>query len=236
MRGNTDPAQYASDGTALAVSGVAGAIFLLAAHNLLQIVAPAGAARDRAMELTVQTAPPETPPAPPLPRPPAPQRPKPNLVPLARTAVPADPVPVIDEPAPLDAALVAAATPPAPPISGEAHPDLDAQYAAQLRADINRRTRPPDTLEYRLRHPAGEVRVRFAVLRDGESREVTVLHSSGSPLLDEAALNIVAAGRYAPMPAKVFAGEARHTFVVTIEFRPPSLALRTTVAPGSTTA
>ena len=161
MRGNRDPAQYASDATALTVSGVAAAIFLLAAHNLLQIVAPAGVARDRAMELTVYTAPPETPPAPPLPRPPAPQRPKPNLAPLVRTPAPADPVPVIDEPAPLDAALLAAAMPPPPPISGESHPDLDAQYAAQLRADIDRRTRPPDSVEYRLRHPAGEVRVRF---------------------------------------------------------------------------
>jgi periplasmic protein TonB len=236
LRANADPAQYASDGTAFAVTGAVAAIFLLAAHDLLQIMAPAGAARDRAMELTVQAAPAETPPAPPVPRARTPERPKPKVVPLARRPVPADPVPVADEAAPLDAALVAAATPPAPPISGESHPDLDAQYAAQLRADIDRRTRPPDTLEYRLRHPAGEVRVRFVVLRSGESRDVTLLHSSGSRLLDAAALNIVAAGRYAPMPTKVFAGQARHTFVVTIEFRPPSVALRTTVTPGSITA
>ena len=236
MTGTRDSAQYASDATALTVTGAVAAIFLLAAHNLLQIVAPAGTARERVMELTVQTAAPETTPAPPVPRPRTQQRPKPNLTRVLRAPVPADPVPVADEPAPLDAALLAAAMPPAPAIAGESRPDLDAQYAAQLRADIDRRTRPPDSVQYRLRHPAGEVRVRFVLLRSGESRDVTLLRSSGSELLDEAALNIVAAGRYAPMPAKVFAGEARHTFIVTIEFRPPRLALRTTVAPGSINA
>lgn len=236
MTGTKDAAQYASDVTALTVTGAVAAIFLLAAHDLLRIVASAGAARDRVMELTVQTAPPETNPAPRVPHPLTQERPKPKLAPVLQAPVPADPVPVTDEPAPLDAALLAAATPPAPAISGESHPDLDAQYAAQLRADIDRRTRPPDTMQYRLLHPAGEVRVRFVLLRSGESREVTLLRSSGSTLLDEAALNIVAAGRYAPMPTKVFAGEARHTFVVTIEFRPLRLAQRTTVAPGSITA
>ena len=234
MTGTRDSAQYASDVTALTVTGAVAAIFLLAAHNLLQIVAPAGTARERAMELTVQTATPETTPPPPLPR--TQERPKPNLARVMPVQVPADPVPVADEPAPLDAALLAAAMPPPPAISGESHPDLDAQYAAQLRADIDRRTRPPDSVQYRLHHPAGEVRVRFVVLRSGESRDVTLLRSSGSELLDEAALDIVAAGRYAPMPAKVYAGEARHTFVVTIEFRPPRLALRTTLAPGSIAA
>jgi TonB family protein len=74
------------------------------------------------------------------------------------------------------------------------------------------------------------------VTRSGEPKDVALLRSSGSSLLDEAALHIVAAGRYAPMPAEAFSGEARHTFVVTIEFRPPSLALHPTVATTSVAA
>ena len=101
-------------------------------------------------------------------------------------------------------------------------PDLEAQYAAGLRADIDRRTHPPDSARYRLRLPSGEVRVGFVLMRSGEPKIVHVLRSSGSPILDTTAVAIVAAGHYPPMPVKIFVGEAEHAFAVTIEFRAPS--------------
>ena len=128
-----------------------------------------------------------------------------------------------DEPVPSDAQLIAPSAP-APAAAPQSHPDLEAQYAAALRADIDRRTRPPNSLQYRLRHPSGEVRVRFVVTRSGEVKGLTLLRSSGSGLLDEEALEIVSSGQYPPMPEKAFIGETRHTFVVTIEFRPPPVA------------
>jgi len=216
MRGQRDPAQRVSDSTALALTAAA-AVVMLSSRSLLQI-AVKPAVRDHAIELTLQEAPPETPPArpPPVPRPP---------IPRAVTRAPPqprEPLPVVEEPAPANADLIAAdPAPPAPPASGPSRADLEAQYAAALRADIDARTHPPDSAQYRLHRPSGEVHVRFVVLRSGEPQQVSVQRSSGSSLLDEAAVGIVASGRYPPMPPKCFVGEAQHTFVVTIEFRPP---------------
>ena len=111
-----------------------------------------------------------------------------RVVPQVRVAeipVPAEPQPQASEPVPEGAALVAAASLPAPAL--DTHPDLDAEYAAGLRADIDRRTHAPDSVQYRLHRPSGEVRVGFVVMRNGESKVVRVLRSSGSSILDEAA-------------------------------------------------
>jgi protein TonB len=112
------------------------------------------------------------------------------------------------------AAMVAAAA--------DSRADLEAQYAAGLRADIDRRTQPPDSAQYRLHRPSGEVRVGFAVLRNGLPKDVRVIRSSGSSILDAAAVTVVSAGHYPPMPENIFSGETQHLFAVTIEFRPPS--------------
>ena len=217
MRGR-DPAQRVSDGTALALTAAAAAAIMLSSRTLLQMFAVKPAARDRAIELTLQEASPETPAAPP---PPVPRPPTPRTVTRALPQ-PREPLPVIEEPAPANADLIAAdPAPPEPPASGPSRADLEAQYAAALRADIDARTRPPDSAQYRLHRPSGEVHVRFVVLRSGATQQVAVQRSSGSSLLDEAAVAIVASGHYPPMPAKCFVGEAQYTFVVTIEFRPP---------------
>jgi protein TonB len=149
------------------------------------------------------------------------QKPVPRrVVPQARVAeivAPAEPELRAAEPVPEGAALVASSTPPAP--VSDARPDLDAEYAAGLRADIDRRTHAPDSVQYRLRHPSGEVRVGFVVMRSGAAKAVRVLRSSGSSILDEAAQATVSSGHYPPMPDKAFVGETEHMFAVTIEFR-----------------
>jgi TonB family protein len=217
MSGRRDSAQRVSDTTALALTAVAAAVIMLNSRNLLQMFAAKPAVRDRGIELTLQETPPETPPAPP---PPVPRPPTPHVA--RALPQPREPLPVMEDPAPANADLIAAdPTPPAPAAGGPSRADLEAQYAAELRANIDSRTRPPDSAQYRLRRPSGEVRVRFVVLRSGEPQAVAVLRSSGSSLLDAAAVGIVASGRYPPMPPKCFAGESQHTFVVTIEFRPP---------------
>jgi periplasmic protein TonB len=218
MARQRDSAQRVSDATALALTAAVAAVMLLSSRTLLQMFAAKPAVRDRGIELTLQEALPEIPPAPP---PPLPRPPVPHTVVRAQPQ-PREALPVVEEPAPANADLIAAdPTPPAPPASGPSRADLEAQYAAALRADIDSRTRPPDSAQYRLHRPSGEVHVRFVVLRSGEPQAVAVLRSSGSPLLDAAAVGIVASGRYPPMPPKCFVGEARHTFIVTIEFRPP---------------
>jgi TonB family protein len=226
MAGQRDSARYASDVTALALTGAAAAIVLLSSRHLLDDLQREQAARsDRAIELTLQA--PEAAPAPPPPQPPPPRPRRAKVIPApAPVAVPPEPAPTTQEPAPPDAALIAPAAP-APAATGS-RPDLEAQYAAALRADIDRRTHPPQSAQYRLRHPSGEVRVRFVVTRGGEVNAVTLLRSSGSRVLDEEALETVSSGHYPPMPEKAFVGEMKHTFVVTIEFRALPVARQAT--------
>lgn len=221
MPDKRDSAQYASDLTALTLTAAAAAVLLLSGHNLLDNLPPRGARNDRAIELTVQlAAPPETPPAPVTPPPP---RARTHRALPHATPAPVEAPPIENDPVPVDSAPVAAYAPtPAP--ADQAHPDLEAQYAAELRADIDRRNHPPDSAQYRLHHPSGEVRVRFVLSRRGEPESVTVLRSSGSSILDEQALKVVASGHYPPMPAQAFVGEVKHLFVVTLEFRPPLLS------------
>jgi len=120
--------------------------------------------------------------------------------------------------APADAALVAAPAAPPAATATAAKPDLESLYAAELLADINRRKHPPDSAQYRLQRPHGEVLVRFVLSRSGEPRTVSVARSSGSAILDEEARKVVASGHYPPMPEKCFVGETQHTFIVTIEY------------------
>lgn len=218
MAATADRGQYASDAVGLGVAAGAVALWLLGAGDLLRAVQLATRGRpDTSIELTLQSPPAETPPVEPKPAPrPLSKRriqPAPALLP-----VPSDPLPAPTEVAPAAADLIAASAP-VPTGVPEAHPDLDAQYAAALRADIDRRTHAPDSLQYRLHRPSGEVRVRFVLERSGELHDAALLRSSGSSVLDRAALDIVSSGHYPPMPSQTFAGESSHTFVVTIEFR-----------------
>ena len=212
-----DGVQISSDAVALALSAVVLAVLLNTPVESWTEVS-ATAANQPSIEVSVQTEAAVTPPQPAPP--PVPKSVPHRVVPQVRVAeipVPAEPQPQALEPVPEGAALVAAASLPAP--SADTHPDLDAEYAAGLRADIDRRTHAPDSVQYRLHRPTGEVRVGFVVMRNGESKAVRVLRSSGSPILDDAAQATVSSGHYPPMPAKAFAGEAEHMFAVTIEFR-----------------
>jgi len=218
MPDRRDSAQYASDGMALLLTAAVAAALIATGRTRLDNVIPRATRSDRGIELTVQVAPVEAPPAPPspvLPRVKA-HRTQPEPTP------PVDSLPVDELPAPADAAAVLAYFPPSAPAPAapQTRPDLEAQYAAELKADIERRHRPPDSALYRLRRPSGEVRVAFVVVRGGEPQSVSVLRSSGSAVLDEAALKLVSAGHYPPMPENVFVGETRHSFVISVEYRP----------------
>lgn len=208
--------QLASDGGALLCTALAVALFLVLMRAHLRLLAPS-THRAEEFQLTMQM---EEPPAPQPPTPPAAAPRKPVQRRILPQVKPVDPQPLVNDvpaadPAP---AFVAPAAQSAPAMDSD--PDLNAQYAAELRANIDRRTAPPDTVQYRLQHPSGEVRVRFTVTRGGDPQAVSLLHSSGYVVLDSTALTIVSSGHYAPMGPKVFTGEMQHVFVVTIEFRP----------------
>jgi protein TonB len=225
MRGNRDTGQHASDVTALVLTGGLAAM-LLATSRPAWITQPAQDVRSSSgIELSVETAPIPTPAAPP---PVVPRRMPMRHTPSPPAAVPvseAAALPLEQQAMPEDASLVASDAPATAQQAANVRPDIDAQYAAQLRADIDRRTHPPDTAQYRLHRPSGEVHIRFVVMRNGAQKNSTLVRSSGSPILDEAALMIVTSGHYAPMPAAAFVGEQEHAFIVTIEFRAANLIL-----------
>jgi protein TonB len=166
------------------------------------------------------------PPAPPKLEPPKPEQPKPRMPPHEATPAPAPsvpaPAPVVvaatNATAPGELQLAAAPAPaPAPPQPSRA--SLENAYAAALRQNVDARTAVPDTAQYRLLRPSGATQVRFALDRIGNPSDVGIARSSGSGILDHQAVSIVASGHYPPFPETAYAGESRHVFIVTIEFR-----------------
>ncbi len=222
--GHRDIAQMASDGTALMLGAGIFCLLLITRPDSWResFVQPSNTG-PAGMEVSLLQAA-DTPPAPP---PPVPRKALMHHPMQRREPAPDPPLPAelqnmpIESAVPEGGALVASGSAAAAP-AVDTHSDLEAQYAAELRADIDRRTRPPDSAQYRLHPRPGEVRVGFIVMRNGEPKVVHVLRSSGSPILDDRAVTIVSAGHYPPMSAKIFAGEAEHAFAVTIEFRAPS--------------
>ena len=223
MAGQRDALQLTSDATALLLTALAALVVLTAGHRLLPERASRLAARDRPFELSLQAAQPEAPPAqpPPVPR----HVEKRQRVPQPAPAPP-EREPIEEQAAPADAALIAAPAAPPAATATASRPDLESLYTAELLEDIKHRNHPPDSAQYRLQHPHGEVLVRFVLLRSGEPRTVSVAHSSGSAILDQEAVKIVASGHYPPMPDKAFVGETQHTFLVTIEYEPARLTRR----------
>jgi protein TonB len=230
-----DKAQIASDATALLLTGALVAILLAARPDAWRDSAVRPAEPSPAsIEVSLQQAPAApavapTPPVTPPPTPPPIARKLPPHPVVPRTAPVTDtPLPELESPpvepaaVPDGGAMIASTAAAASAAAADSRADLEAQYAAGLRADIDRRTHPPDSAQYRLHRPAGEVRVCFVVLRNGSPKDVRVLRSSGSSLLDAAAVTVVSSGHYPPMPAKIFAGETEHVFAVTIEFRHPN--------------
>jgi protein TonB len=227
MSARRDSVQLTSDATACVLTALAVLVFITAGQGVLSQRIARLAAPDRPVELSFQAAQPEVSPAPP---PPVPRRLEKRQR-VVRPA-PAPHEPAQELPAPADAALVAAPAAPPPATATDSKPDLESLYTAELLADIKRRNHPPDSAQYRLQHPHGEVRVRFVLSRNGEPRTVSVVRSSGSALLDEEAVKVVSSGHYPPMPAEAFVGEAQHAFLVTIEYSPARLTRRLVATNG----
>jgi periplasmic protein TonB len=215
MSGRRDSVELTSDATAFVLTTVAVLVFIAAGHRLVPERVSRLTAPDRPFELSFQAAQPAASPAPP---PPVPRRTEKRQRASRPAHAPPEPVPVEEQAAPADAALVAAPAAPTGPVT-VSKPDLESLYTAQLLADIKRRNHPPDSAQYRLQHPHGEVQVRFVLSRSGEPRTVSVARSSGSAVLDQEAVNVVASGHYPPMPEKAFVGETQHAFLVTIEYQ-----------------
>lgn len=218
-----DKAQRISDGVALVIT--VGLVTVLTAGAPLRWQRAAAPAANQTQTVQLTLAEPASETTTPPPAPPPPRRrelPKPQAaVPLP---APADPLAIPSESMPEQAPVVAASTAaPAEAAPAAANADLEAEYAAALRAEVERRAHQAST-QARERRAVGEAQVRFVVSRAGSPSSVSVMRSSGSQVLDRVAVEVVASGHYAPMPPVIFRDESAHLFAVTIEFGSGNLA------------
>lgn len=124
----------------------------------------------------------------------------------------------VSPPSPVQAAQPPASLPPpTPPTSGR---EAEAAYVGKVRAYLQSIKRYPTGREASLQRPTGMAVIWFTVRRSGELLEAGIEASSGSMLLDNAALATVRRGAYPVFPDDAWAGKAQQRFVVELDFVP----------------
>ncbi|MDB5395499.1 MAG: energy transducer TonB [Rhodospirillales bacterium] len=124
--------------------------------------------------------------------------------------------------APQETAVVSAQPVNAPPVAQAAPPpttpaENDA-YTAQIKAYLESIKHYPTSKEARLQRPRGAVDVWIVVDRSGAMKEAEIENSSGSLILDGAALSTVRGAAYPAFPAGAFKGESTHRFKVQLNY------------------
>ncbi len=137
--------------------------------------------------------PPPKPVAPPKPHPPVPRPiPHPRPKPVPRP-IPVKPVPHIVPPVP--------APPPQPAISAAEIESATERYAALLREAVQNNLQVPREVE--MMHLGGTTTVAIRVAPNGAVLSVSIVHSSGVPPIDKAALATVRATRFPEFLSKM---------------------------------
>ena len=104
----------------------------------------------------------------------------------------------------------------APPVA--AGHEAEAGYVAKLRAYLQSIKRYPTGREVSLQRPSGTSTVWFLLARNGELLDAGIGLSSGSMLLDNAALATVRRGAYPSLPSQAWPGKAQQRFSVELDF------------------
>ena len=141
---------------------------------------------------------------------PLPVTPSPSPAPASVVAAPPSP-----SPAPV-AAPVAATAPPAPPAPTEDAAGEEA-FAAGVRASIEEQKTYP--MAARQTGISGTVDIRYVLSRSGKLLSAEVAVSSGSPLLDRAALRAVQDAVFSPMKATFWPGQSQKEFHTKVVFK-----------------
>lgn len=170
---------------------------------LEEVIAPTPSAAASAMKKK---------PEPPRPLPPSPPRAAANWV----VPPPAPPQPVQQAPAPQqqEASIAAApVTPPLPPGPSVANPGKDS-WEGRVMAKLERHRRYPNAA--RARREQGVAHIRVSLARDGSVLSLALEQSSGSAMLDQAALDTFR--RATPLPAVPEARKAPLELSFPVEF------------------
>ncbi len=91
-------------------------------------------------------------------------------------------------------------------------------YADAMFKKLDKASRYPTGREASLDRPSGTAKVWVELQRSGKVVGHGVEQSSGSPLLDQMAVNLVTRAKYASLPQDVWTGETRHRFVASYKF------------------
>lgn len=149
----------------------------------------------------------------PAPSPPLSAPPAPGPSPIANSgpaAAPASAAPAAEASAPAQAARPAASAAPAA--------TTDNSYIGRIRAYLDSIKHYPTSKEARLQRPRGQVEIWFVLDRDGRLEDAGIENSSGSLILDGAALGLVRGASYPAFPEDAFAGQATHRFTVRLDY------------------
>jgi protein TonB len=158
----------------------------------LTIMAPA-VAPDRVVEQVIQT-PPEKP--------------------VVET--PKEVVPVVDAPAPAIQAPVQPPKAAEPQVQPKGNPDAENLFAQDVRSRIERKKIYPDAA--RDLGMSGEVEVLYELDRSGNLLRAEIVSSSGSKLLDQAALRAVKSAAYKSFPDDAWLGSSSKVFKTKLVF------------------
>ena len=150
---------------------------------------PPAAPDDQAIEMVFEAPPPR-------PRPPPPQ----------------PEAPATAAPAPVMAPASVATAPPAASAPEPAAPAVDPRWSRSVSEWLEAHRTYPD--EARRRGEEGRVALRFTVDRSGAVLDVELVHSSGSPRLDAAALALLRTAALPPFAASMTAGQITITMQI----------------------
>lgn len=108
---------------------------------------------------------------------------------------------------------------PAPPHPAAPNANINDAYVAQIRSYLESVKHYPTGKEARMQRPRGEVQVWFVLDRGGSVKDTGIENSSGSLILDGAALSTVRGASYPPFPAEVYPNEPTHRFTVSLNYQ-----------------
>lgn len=116
------------------------------------------------------------------------------------------------------------ATVPAAPVyvASDIKRNAEALYVSQIRAHLQSTKRYPTGREASLQRPSGISVIWFILGRNGELSDSGIETSSGSMLLDNAALSTVRRGVYPIFPDEIWPHKTQQRFTVELKFVPVS--------------
>jgi len=129
---------------------------------------------------------------------------------------PKDVVPVVDAPAPAIQETVQPPKAVEPQVQPKGNPDAENLFAQDVRSRIERKKIYPDAA--RDLGMSGEVEVLYELDRSGNLLRAEIVSSSGSKLLDQAALRAVKSAAYRGFPENAWLGSSSKVFKTKLVF------------------